>query len=85
MKVDEVFEKVKPILGERTDQIWREYVAADAEVRRDIEIWLRLLLAKSTGQGFQSRQILLEPPPPEEAKGPIELGTVHYGDRPGSR
>ena len=81
MKVEDVFQKIRPILGPRTDRIWREYIAADAAVRRDIETWLRLLLARATGGPFE-RQILLPPPPPEKAAGPLELGTVHYGERP---
>jgi len=55
-----------------------------ARPRRDFVILaaMRLKLAKEVGESFQSRQILLEPPPRELAFGEYSLGRVFYGERP---
>lgn len=80
MNVDteEIFQKLRPILGERLDALWLEYQLSPKK-RSEIEGFLQLLAAKHLGKPYATRQIFLEPPLPEQSKGEYELGTVLYG------
>jgi len=81
MKMEDVLKKLKPVLREeRVDAVWQEYLLADSDMRKLIEQELRLQLAGKLGHGFEARQILLEPPPKDIAKGEYTLGTVCYGN-----
>jgi hypothetical protein len=79
MKVEDVFRKLKPIAGQDMDLLWQEYILADAKTRKSIEEALHILLAENLDETFEERNILLEPPPKELAKGEYPLGLVYYG------
>jgi len=79
--MEEVFRKLRPVMGPEADRLWRIYITSDRDVRRTIEQSLRLRLARELGRSFESRDILLEPPPEELARGQYALGTVYYGRR----
>ena len=73
MKMEEVFRKLKPLIGKRADQLWVEWLIGDQVVKQMIELDLRLTLAGLFGAGFDQKQILLEPPPRERALRPLVL------------
>ena len=76
MDVEEILKKLRPILGDRLEPLWLEY-QLNPKKRSELEGFLRLLAAKHLGR--HDTPILLEPPPPETAKGAYPLGTVLYG------
>jgi len=82
MKVEEMLEKLKPLWGDYTRKLWKEYVLADAETQKAIEAGLQIALARNLDRTFEEGQILLEPPPAPTLEGEYRLGEVVYGGRP---
>ncbi|MGH7774063.1 MAG: ATP-binding protein [Candidatus Binatia bacterium] len=80
MDTEEILQKLRPILGDKLDALWLEY-QLNPRKRSEIEGFLQLLAAKHLGKPYVTKQILLEPPPPEQSKGEYRLGTVLYGDK----
>ncbi len=78
MDTEEIFQKLKPILGKRLDTLWIEY-QLNPKQRSEIDGVLRLLAAKHLGLGRTSGQIFVEPPPLNQVQGEYKLGTVLYG------
>jgi len=79
VNVDEVFRKLKPVMGEKLNVLWQEYILGDEATRQLIERSLRIILARRFHEAFDSEQVLLEPPPREVAVGDYPLGIIHYG------
>ncbi len=82
MKIEEVFQKLKPIGGPGIDRLWIEYVLADSKTQKTMEDALRVMLAEALEEGFEGKQILLPPPPRERAEGDYPIGSVFYGENP---
>lgn len=81
MKIDEVFRKLRPLMGPKLDLLWQEYVIADALIRREIERILRIELARRLNETFESSHVLLKPPPEKEATGDYPIGQIHYASK----
>jgi hypothetical protein len=79
MNIEDVFRKLRPIMGEQLDILWQEYLVADVEVRKAIECTLRVTLAQRLSETFESEHVLLKPPPQEIADGQYPVGMIHYG------
>lgn len=70
MNIEEVFRKLRPVMGQQLDVLWQEYLIADADVRQTIERTLRVTLAQRLAETFESEHVLLKPPPEHAAQGP---------------
>jgi DNA-binding MarR family transcriptional regulator len=81
MEINELFQKLKPVLGDKVKALWLEYVL-NPDSRQEIEGLLRVLADKHLDQDFESKQILLQPPGKEQASGEYLLGEVYYGTSP---
>jgi hypothetical protein len=81
MKIDDVFRKLRPVMGAKLDRLWQEYVIAGPEVRQEIERVLRIELGQRLGETFQSSQMLLKPPPGGLASGDYPAGRAFYADK----
>jgi hypothetical protein len=81
MKIDEVFRKLRPLMGPKLDLLWQEYVVADASVRGQIERILRIELAQRLNETFESNYILLKLPPCEIAAGDYPVGQICYAKK----
>lgn len=79
MKIEDVFYKLRPVMGKQLDLLWQEYLVAEPPLRKTIEKVLRVQLARRLGETFESEQVLLKPPPQELASGEYPAGTIHYG------
>ena len=79
MKIEDVFYKLRPIMGKQIDLLWQEYLVADPPLRKVIEKILRLQLAQRLGETFESEQVLLKLPPQDMAGGEYPIGRIHYG------
>jgi hypothetical protein len=82
MKIDDVFRKLRPVMGPKLDLLWQEYVVSDASVRREIERVLRIELAQRLDETFESSQVLLKPPPAPLVAGDYPAGEVYYAQKP---
>lgn len=81
MEADELFAKLRPLMGERLERLRLAYLAEDEDGQREIETILRLTYAKRTNERINQGQILLPPPDPGVAAGEFVLGDVAYNDR----
>lgn len=81
METEELFRKLKPVLGKRIDALWVEY-QLEPDSRRDIEGLLHILASKHLGRSYNGGSITLVPPTGQQATGEYVLGTVHYGETP---
>ncbi len=79
MNIEEVFRKLRPILGQQLDLLWQEFLVADPGTRKAIEQTLRVTLAQRLSETFDSEHVLLKPPPPDLAAGEYPAGMIHYG------
>ena len=81
MNIEDVFRKLRPILGPQLDALWQEYLVAEGDTRQTIERTLRVMLAQRLNETFESEYVLLKPPPQDVAAGEYPAGTVYYGSR----
>ena len=78
MDVERVFQKLRPVMGARLDELWQAYLLSDPKTRALLEASLRAQLA-TLGSTFEDAEILLTPPPAEKAAGEIPLGGANNG------
>jgi DNA helicase HerA-like ATPase len=79
--VRELCQKLKPIFGEKMQQLFAAYCAEDDEGKKQIESYLEVLAAKHLFSGVDSIASLI-PPTKEQADGGYPIGTVLYNNRP---
>jgi hypothetical protein len=79
MNIEEVFRKLRPVMGRQLDLLWQEYLVSDESMRKTIERTLRVTLAQRLAESYDSEHVLLKPPLANEAWGEYEIGTIHYG------
>jgi hypothetical protein len=79
--VRELCQKLKPILGEKVQQLFAAYCAEDEDGKKQIESYLEVLAAKHLFSGVDSIASLI-PPTKEQADGGYPIGTVLYNNRP---
>ena len=78
MFVEELLRRLRPILRERADELWRCYLAGDEEERTLIRQTLEILHAEHVDD-FQMDKIVLTPPTKwEELDGQVPLGMVWH-------
>jgi len=78
-RVEDLFKKISPITQKGMDVLWQVYVLSDYKTRRNIEDVMRIMAAKNLDQTYEERDIFLEPPPEDIARGDYFLGFIHYG------
>lgn len=81
-RVEELFNKLKPVLGEKADQLWLIYSNASPKMKQNIQGMLEIMALKELGETFQNDKIVLDPPSLEYSNGEYSLGQVYYGDNP---
>jgi hypothetical protein len=81
-RVEELFNKLKPVLGEKADQLWLIYANATPKMKQNIEGMLEIMASRELGETFQNDKIVLDPPSEECSNGEYSLGQVYYGDKP---
>src|SRR6056297_2261303 len=79
--VEEMSKKLKPILGNRIDELYFKYsIAEDYEEKNELMQFISTLYKKHIG-GVLEEKILLEPPKKSEVQGEYYLGDVEYSDK----
>jgi len=81
-RAEELFRKLKPILGDKADHIWLTYANVSPKLKQNIEGMLEILASKELGETFQNDKIVLDPPSGECSNGDYLLGQIYYGDNP---
>jgi len=79
--VRELCQKLKPLFGEKMQQLFAAYCAEDEDGKKQIESYLEVLAAKHLFSGVDSIASLI-PPSREKAEGSYPIGTVLYNNRP---
>jgi len=81
MEVDELFNKLKPVLGKRIKELWLEY-HLNPKSRAEIEGMLNALASRYLDNNFERKSVILAPPNEELISGEYFLGTVYFGRKP---
>ncbi len=74
-------QRLRPILGNRLNQIFEGYCAEDSEGKKQVESYLELLSAKYLPVTLDNSQTGLIPPSKGQAYGNYTIGSVVYGGR----
>lgn len=80
-RVRELCQQLKPILGEKMEDIFQAYMAEDEMGKQQYESYLELLQAKYLPVRLDDDTPVFIPPPPGAAKGEFEVGTIVYGKK----
>ncbi|MBU3923363.1 MAG: DUF87 domain-containing protein [Nanoarchaeota archaeon] len=81
LTVEEICNKLRPVLGKRVDEIYFQYTVAETkEEREEIVHILNALFQKNLNQ-LLDKGVLLEPPRKELIDGEYELATISYAKR----
>ncbi|MCX5698652.1 MAG: DUF853 family protein [Candidatus Omnitrophica bacterium] len=82
MDVEDLCRKLKPIIGEKADELWYMWLASNLQERKELELDIQIIAEKVLKHGpLQDKIILLSPPSEEQAKGDFILGKVIYRDK----
>lgn len=81
LRVRELCQQLKPILGEQAQRIWLAYIAETEEGREQIAEYLELLAAQHFQQSLDSHGPGLVPPKREDVTGEYVLGEVSYNGK----
>jgi hypothetical protein len=79
--VRELCQQLKPILGEKMENIFEAYMVEDEIGKQQYESYLELLQAKYLPLRLDDDTPVFIPPPSESAKGEFKLGTIVYGKK----
>ncbi len=75
----DLFKRLKPLYGERIDQLWFEFQLADQDRKQEISNLLTVLAIKRLGIGIGEERIVLDPPPADLiGRGAYTIGTISY-------
>lgn len=80
-RVRDLCRKLKPIIGQKMDQLFSAYCAEDAAGKTQIETYLEALQGKYLETHLDDVATDLVPPRPEQSAGEYGLGTVQYAGK----
>ncbi|MCK4996756.1 ATP-binding protein [Candidatus Pacearchaeota archaeon] len=81
LSVEEICNKLRPVFGEKVDEIYFQYTIAEGrDDREEIVHILNALYQKHLNQ-LLDKGVLLEPPREEQINGTYELATISYAKR----
>jgi len=79
---EDICVKLRPILGEKVDRLWRAYMVEDTDGKREIEQILNMLYVDNINTDFSSKNIdTLVPPPAENVRGEYPIGEITYAGK----
>jgi len=79
---EDICVKLRPILGEKVDRLWRAYLVEDMDGKREIEQILNMLYVDNMNTDFSSKNIdTLVPPPAENVRGEYPIGEITYAGK----
>ncbi|MBK8945340.1 MAG: DUF87 domain-containing protein [Ignavibacteriae bacterium] len=81
--VEDICVKLRPILGEKIDSLWRAYLVEDMDGKREIEQILNMLYLDNLNTEISSDNAdnLLAPPPAENVRGEYPIGEIMYAGK----
>lgn len=82
MLAEDICVKLRPILGEKVDRLWRAYLVEDTDGKREIEQILNMLYVDNMNTDFSTKNIdTLVPPPAESVRGEYPIGDITYSNK----
>jgi hypothetical protein len=79
--IRQLCQRLRPILGNKMNQVFQAYCAEDAEGKQQVKTYLELLSAKYLPTSLDSSQPDLIPPSKRQAEGPYSIGSVSYAEK----
>ena len=80
--IEETCKKLKPVIGERADNLWHMYLAEDEKGRRDLALDIEIIAEKLLKKDpLEKQEILLSPPSQEDSLGAFLIGDVTYNGK----
>jgi len=74
-------QRLRPILGNKVNQVFEAYCAEDADGKQQIETYLELLSAKHLPASLDGNEPGPIPPSKQQAEGPYTIGSVVYAGK----
>ncbi|MBL1214698.1 MAG: ATP-binding protein [Ignavibacteriae bacterium] len=82
MLAEDICVKLRPILGEKVDRLWRAYLVEDTDGKREIEQILNMMYVDNINTDLDSKNIdILAPPPAENVRGDYPIGEITYAGK----
>ncbi len=82
MLAEDICVKLRPILGEKVDRLWRAYLVEDTDGKREIEQILNMMYVDNINTDFDSKNIdILAPPSAENVRGDYPIGEITYAGK----
>ena len=80
--VEQTCKKLKPVIGERADELWYMYLAEDEKGRKNVALDIEIIAEKILKKDALTKQkVLLEPPDVTASDGSFHLGDIFYNDK----
>lgn len=80
-EVHDLFEKLKPVYGEKLNDLQQVYLIEDYQGKKEIETTLQIMASKVFNQYRLNSDPILIPPSEQDAKGNVVLGDVVYAGK----
>jgi len=82
MTPEEIFQRLKPILGKKIERLWKVYLIEDNNGKREIEQMMQILYNQTFPESYNEElKSTLFPPPSEKARGEYPIGNITYTKR----
>ncbi len=81
MEFEEICEKLKPVIGNKIDKIYKYWLIADFNERQELEQYVNSKYGQYLKTKVDEDKILLTPPAQSTAAGSYKIGTIIYNDK----
>ena len=80
-EIESLFRKLKPLYGQRIDDLKKVYLMEDRDGRAELENTLQILESTLFPDSIDRKDPILPPPPESVIRGPVQIGVVEYAGK----
>ncbi|MBU0478731.1 hypothetical protein KKC91_09215, partial [bacterium] len=66
INIEDICRKLKPIIGNKADELWYSWLASDWKEKKDLEVQIEMIAEKVLKHGPLQEKVILLPPPTQE-------------------